>query len=299
MNLLREYVRMILEDSDSEYFGAPFVEFKQRIENGEDPLDVADEILTYVGKGSTRVVYGIPGNNDQVVKIVNTRVASHPDRDDMDIHSFSKLQKQYSNLWESDLEMQQKYPNVFPRTYEASTDGSWILAERVLPLNGDKSRFFEILGLSSQDVQNINADAWQMMIELIKEHIVNENDPSHYSHKYVLEEAVYETFADDSTYVNDIDGSSGILDADTQPISQDDTSSSFKVSDKTDEKPYGYDMINRRIKAILSNPHHRGIIKAMAELGIPAREFTPKNVGISNLGGEHLVILDASLWSEK
>ena len=34
----------------------------------------------------------------------------------------------------------------------------------------------------------------------------------------------------------------------------------------------------------------------MAELGIPPREISPKNLGISQFGKPHLVILDASLW---
>jgi hypothetical protein len=35
----------------------------------------------------------------------------------------------------------------------------------------------------------------------------------------------------------------------------------------------------------------------MAELNIPPREFSPKNLGISKISGK-LVILDASLWEE-
>tara|TARA_Y100000593_G_C4290020_1_gene327735 strand:+ start:425 stop:1279 length:855 start_codon:yes stop_codon:yes gene_type:complete len=284
---------MVLSE-ESDYFGKPFVEFKERTSRGEDPLDVADDILTYVGEGSTRIVYGIPGNNDQVVKIVNTRVADHPDVEGVDIHDFSRAQKYYSNLWEADLEMQQKYPNVFPRTYETSPDGSWILSERVAPLNGDKAKFFELLGLNSQDVQNVNADAWEILIEMIKDYLLNEHDSSHYTHRYVMQEALDDDDLEDeySTYVDD-------LEEPTAPFTPVFADSSPVKDSNIDDKPYGYETINRRIKAILSNPHHKGIIKAMAELGIPAREFTPKNVGISNLGGEHLVILDASLWSEK
>jgi hypothetical protein len=294
MSLLREYIRMVLNEA-SEYFGGAFVEFKERVSKGEDPLDVADDVLTHVGEGSTRIVYGIPGNNDQVVKIVNTRVKPHPDIEGVDEREFSPEQKHYSNIWESDLEMQQKYPNVFPRTYETSPDGSWILSERVEPLNGNKVKFFTMLGLSRQDIWDVNKDAWQLLIELIKDYLLNEHDSSHYSHEYVLQESEDDDWDDeDSTYVDDP------LDAPTQPFQGnfDDVLDRPAVTDPAvkKSKPYGYDTINRRIKAILSNPHHRGILKAMAELRIPAREFTPKNVGISTLGGDHLVILDASLW---
>ena len=37
-------------------------------------------------------------------------------------------------------------------------------------------------------------------------------------------------------------------------------------------------------------------MRAVIDLQIPPRELVAKNMGISKFGGDHLVILDASLW---
>ena len=298
MRLLREYIRAVLNETseykESDYFGDAFVEFKERAARGEDPLDVADDVLTHLGEGSTRIVYGIPGNNDQVVKITNTRVEPHEELEGVDAHKFSQEQKYYSNRWESDLEIQQKYPDVFPRTYETAPDESWILSERAKPLPAGaagKAEFFKILGLSSQDVRNVNKEAWEFTIELIKDYLLNEHNSDHYSHKYVLQESEDDDWDDEySTYVDDP------LDDPTKPFKGIIDRPPVTIPPEEKAKPYGYEAINRRIKAILSNPHHRGIVRAMADLNIPGKEFTPKNVGISGIEGDHLVILDASLW---
>jgi hypothetical protein len=278
MRLLREYVRMVLNET-SGYFGEKFVEFKSRVAAGEDPIYVADDILIPIGRGSTRAVFGIPGNNDQVVKMINTRIPMQDS--DVDIHGFSRKQKIDSNKWESDLKLQQRYPNIFPRTFEVADDHSWILAERVEPI--DKQKFFELLGLAGE-VREINRDQWLFLVELIKEHYKHEFDPDHYSHQYVLSEGEddYSTSTVDSDY----------FELPTMPIGQ------LADIEPLVSRPPGYETLNRRITSILSNPQNRSIFKAMADLDIPSEEFTPKNTGVSEIGGEHLVILDASLWSD-
>ena len=52
------------------------------------------------------------------------------------------------------------------------------------------------------------------------------------------------------------------------------------------------------VKKVLQKPENRQLFLAAAELNIPAREFLPKNMGLSTIGPEHLVLLDASLWEE-
>ena len=48
---------------------------------------------------------------------------------------------------------------------------------------------------------------------------------------------------------------------------------------------------------MLKDKHNRLLMRAVAELKIPPRELSAKNLGISKFGGTpHLVILDASLW---
>ena len=55
---------------------------------------------------------------------------------------------------------------------------------------------------------------------------------------------------------------------------------------------------DKRVKELILNSHNRKILGAMTDLGIPPREFLPKNLGISSLTGK-LLIIDASLWNKK
>ena len=55
------------------YFGNAFIEFKNRVDAGEDALSVADDVLYPLGEGSTRVVFGFPDNQDIVLKVINTK----------------------------------------------------------------------------------------------------------------------------------------------------------------------------------------------------------------------------------
>ena len=70
MKLLFENWRRFLKE-DIGYFGESFVEFKRRTESGEHPLKVANEMLDFVGKGSTRMVFGFPDNKTHLLKIIN------------------------------------------------------------------------------------------------------------------------------------------------------------------------------------------------------------------------------------
>ena len=51
------------------------------------------------------------------------------------------------------------------------------------------------------------------------------------------------------------------------------------------------------VKKIVDNKQNAKILGAMGSLGIPPREFSPKNLGLSRIT-KKLVILDASLWEE-
>ena len=90
---------VISESVAVEFFGKQFVEFKQRTDNDESAKDVADEILTKIGKGSTREVYKFKDNPNIVLKIINWN-------DNIGVDSktgFAKKQMIDSNKWESDL----------------------------------------------------------------------------------------------------------------------------------------------------------------------------------------------------
>ena len=52
---------------------------------------------------------------------------------------------------------------------------------------------------------------------------------------------------------------------------------------------------DQQLKDLISDSHNRQVISAMLDLNIPAREFLPKNLGISEITGK-LLIIDASLW---
>ncbi len=69
-----------------------------------------------------------------------------------------------------------------------------------------------------------------------------------------MQEALDDDYLEDeySTYVDD-------LEEPTAPFVPVFADSSPVKDSNIDDKPYGYETINRRIKAILSNPHHLAI----------------------------------------
>ena len=73
MKLIFENWRRYLTE-DASYFGDSFVQFKERVEAGEHPLKVARETLEYIGKGSTRIVFGFPDNSTQLLKVINVEL---------------------------------------------------------------------------------------------------------------------------------------------------------------------------------------------------------------------------------
>ena len=141
MKLLFESWRRFLKE-DIGYFGESFVEFKRRTDAGEHPLKVAREMLQPIGIGSTRVVFGFPDNKTHLLKIVNVEIIGDEEAYAEDYRNpftgFDKKHKAVSNENEADLKMQQRYPSIFPRSYEYASDFSWILTERVQPINGAK-----------------------------------------------------------------------------------------------------------------------------------------------------------------
>jgi len=132
MKLIFENWKRCLKENLS-YFGKAFVEFKNRVDAGEDALTVADDILYPLGEGSTRVVFGFPDNHDIVLKVINTK---NPDLGDgEDKYGFSMKNKAVSNENEVDFQIHQGYPGLFPKGYERAQDYSWIVTERVDPMD--------------------------------------------------------------------------------------------------------------------------------------------------------------------
>ncbi len=140
-----QIIRLICESVAESYFGKGFVLFKNRVSEGEDALEVAADMLQRLGQGSTRIVFGFTDNPGIVLKIINwnEEAGVNPDT------GFVRDQMIDSNRWESDLKMQQKYANVFPRTFEHADDFSWIIAEKVKPV-ASYEELFQLMGLGDE-----------------------------------------------------------------------------------------------------------------------------------------------------
>lgn len=256
MKLLFENWRRFIKE-DIGYFGKKFVQFKEMVDAGHHPLKVAKLYLEYIGKGSTRMVFGFKDNKTHLLKVINVELIGNEEAYDADFRNpltgFDRKHKTVSNENEADLKMQSRYPNVFPRTYEYAPDYSWILTERVEPIDSQKL-----------------SELFNIPVDLIRERRED--------YKQVIEIALANTkghlgLNEDSTFQMDPDRERKV-DPETLRM----------------QELYGY------ADAILSDKHNRQIFKAMAELGIPPREISPKNLGMSQFGQPHLVILDASLW---
>ena len=257
MKLLLENWRKFIIKEDIGYFGKKFVQFKEMVDAGHHPLKVAKLYLEYIGKGSTRMVFGFKDNKSHLLKVINVELIGNEEAYAADFRNpltgFDRKHKTVSNENEADLIMQQRYPNVFPRTYEYAPDYSWILTERVQPIDSQKlSELFNIPVDLIRERQEDYKQVIQIALAKMKGHLgLNEG----------------------STFQMDPDRERNI-----------------------DPETLRMQELHAHADAILSDKHTRQIFRAMAELGIPPREISPKNLGISQFGKPHLVILDASLW---
>jgi len=267
MKLTKKSLLEIIEKSllleYPEYFGKKFIEFKQRFEAGEPALLVARDILDQIGAGSTRVVFSFSDNPAYVLKVINTEVPMGKDSED--IHGFTRRHKLQSNQWEADLTMQQLYPDIFPRTFEVADDFTWILSERVTPLKSFQELLNAInLGDEVFGAGRIGKIQFQAIIELAIESLKpGENEAK----QMISEIMLMEAFDSDPT---------------------------LKMNPDRGRSP-GMNLFKSRIIKVLSNVHVRKMLRAMGELDIPSREFSAKNLGVSEISGK-LMLLDASLW---
>ena len=266
--LIREY---------SEYFGSEFIRFKNAHADGQHPLTAAYENLIELGSGSTRVVFQFTDNKSQVLKVINSPENSYIDSGGEDERTgFSRKNMIDSNIWESDLKMQMLYPDIFPRTFEVAKDRSWILAERVDPI--DRSTFIRMIGLEGEGIKpgylgNIKLLSLVGLAVLYYQEKKSGGTGPLQSLIGVLNEQ-----GETKTYVM----------TKNKPGGTSTPKAAGSILTKT---------VVRRLKKMLSDPHMRKIYSAMAQLGIPPREFSPKNLGISRIS-KKLMILDASLWEE-
>tara|TARA_B100000900_G_scaffold391772_1_gene386689 strand:+ start:6647 stop:7489 length:843 start_codon:yes stop_codon:yes gene_type:complete len=265
--LIREY---------SEFFGNEFMRFKNAHAEGQHPLTAAYENLIELGSGSTRVVFEFTDNKSQVLKVINSPENSYIDAGGEDERTgFSRKNMIDSNIWESDLKMQMLYPDIFPRTFEVSPDRSWILAERVDPINRDT--FIKMIGLEGEGIKPgyLGNIKMQALIALATMYFKERGNPS------------TKSVVDAVGVIKENETLTHIM-TNNRPGRESTPKAKGSILTKT---------VIRRLRKMLADPHMRKIYSAMAELGIPPREFSPKNLGISRISRK-LMILDASLWEE-
>ena len=274
---IRRLIRKIIKEQvGSEYFGKEFIRFKERVSQGERPIEVAEDMLTRLGAGSTRVVFGFRDNPTVVLKVINwiPEVGVNPRT------GFEEQQMVDSNKWEADLTMQQKFSDIFPKTFEVADDYSWILSEKVKPL----ANFEELknaLGLQGEKFSSVGVVKkiqFQALIELSIEYF---QKPDGGARAMINEHEDEEETADMSNKFL-----AGNTKPETVALPRD------PVTGHTLKKTSA---LERRLRKIVSNRHNNKMFAAMGALEIPPREFSPKNLGISEITGK-LVLLDASLW---
>jgi len=311
-NKIRKIIsKILLEDTESEaYFGKKFVDFKKAISAGEEPLEVAKRLLNEIGRGSTRIVFEFPDNPEIVLKIINTEVAPTTQNfidpegnvmpnvsDEGDFrtrHGFFRKHMRQSNEWEADLVMQQKFPDVFPKTFEIADDFSWILAEKARPVASLEELISE-LGITD-NFSNSNRIKKLEFLRMISDGVRYFKDPDHPLRS--LSESPIPTFL----------GSDGDSNAETMSnvfsttLEDGERNSGSSSDTEIFSGPAAYQRAetneDKRIRELIKDSHNRKILGAMVDLEIPPREFLPKNIGISEITGK-LLIIDASLWNEK
>ena len=285
--LIKILKKSISEALESEYFGKTFVDFKRQVNRGEDPLEVASRIFTKMGEGSTRVAFSSEDMPGFVLKVIKWKEDEGVDPKT----GFERQQMIDSNKWEADLQMQQKYPDVFPRTFEHADDFSWILSEKVNPIKSFQE-LISVMNLGDEKFSNmpfVRNVQFQALIELGIDYFQKLDSPAR---KMVSEikRKIIKSILVESYYLKE-ENEDDILGGDTVPITKDQD-----VKDATADVTRGSPMI-RRLKKILQSRQNNKLLAAMGDLDIPPIEFAPKNLGISEISGK-LVLLDASLWKE-
>jgi len=284
---MKDLKSLIFEEVGSAYFGDSFLEFKKKTEQGEFAFDVLNDMGTkvkYVGEGSTRFVYQFKDNPDIVIKIINWPKGRDPEEKVWS--GFKKSNMIDSNKWESDLKIQQRYADVFPRTFEVARDHTWILSEMVDPIE-DYEALFRIMEIDDSIFPPNKKIFITLFRELVADCIKVFQDPDSSIRKIVFSN---KTISEVSTRIEAFP-TFNFDDA----TSEDDTRKIEKESNQT-FSPF-YRSYLEAIKKIVSNKQNGKILGAMGSLKIPPREFSPKNLGISRIS-KKLVILDASLWEK-
>jgi len=278
--LFENWRKFLNEKKELKYFGGDkLVQFSESVKKGKVPNCVAKKMFKRLGGGSTREVFSL--GEDFVLKVLkedsdeNCNPVGDPKKPD-DLTGFVRKQKVTSNANEADLKMQQKYPNVFPKTYEVAEDYSWIISERVEPI--DRNTLTRKLKLPNPDdfgEDIIGNNKLKLFFQMAIQNVqlgyeINESET------YRFEPAAPE---DDATVimkpevVRDIRGTSA-----------------EELEEKQKEE-----LLNA-VRQVLKDPHIRMIFRAIDELNIPPRELRDDNFGVKD---GKLVILDASIWEER
>ena len=295
--LMKEWRKFLNEDAS--FFGEKFLEYKSLVDNGGDPLWSAYKAkLREIGRGSTRVVFELPDNDDFVLKIINKEEISKtpgedPNQEDVeDRHGFTIQNKRNANMYEADIKIQIDNPSLFPKSTEHAEDYSWILVEKVEQLT--KQEFRAELGLPD----DINVLSILALSEMIIQAWQNKENKTHYSHQYVAEAA--ETFNLDDIDDEETEADSSLDDVTGDLDTPHDPDDTIKMPDSIiQDRKSATETTRENIKSILKNIQAVRILALMAKYNIQATEFKASNLGISKLNGGKIVMLDTSMWDDK
>jgi len=256
MKLLFESWRRFIKE-DISYFGKSFVEFKRRTDAGEHPLKVAREILDPVGKGSTRIVFGFPDNKTHLLKIVNVEIIGDEEAYPPDFRNpLTGFDRKHKTV-SNENEADLKMQSRYPNVFP-----------RTYEYAPDYS------WILTERVEPIGSEKLSELFNIPVDLISTRRE----DYKQVIQIALAKV----KGHLGINEGSTFQLDPDRER--------------NVDPETLRMQELVAHANAILSDKHNRQIFRAMAELGIPPREISPKNLGISQFGKPHLVILDASLW---
>ena len=272
MKLIFENWKRYLAENMS-YFGKSAQNFQELIEQGDDPLTAANKALFKLGEGSTRVVFGFHDNQDIVLKVVNTNF--QPVDGDRDEHGFTEKQKVVSNENEVSWEILQQYRDVFPKAYERADDYSWIMIERVDPM--EHQEMLSYFGLPPLVNKKAYINLVAHVMNVIKGNIGLQESSSIGKDSMPTLAPMY------------------------QPAQEEPSKTSVAQQQRPApvRKPGLYSKENLT-NILLGNPQAMRVLDTAVKLGMPARELKAKNLGTAIRNNrEQVVILDASLWEDK
>ena len=257
--ILKEYIRQVLNEA---VLGTKVEAILRHLRSIDDVKEMTDYLwdnFERAGKGSWRTVFII--DDDFVIKF--------------DPGNFGDAAGAHNQM-EAIPEMQSTLGYMLPKVYDHSDDYSWLLMERVTPIESD-STFLKVLGINSYSFFSLGElrKLVSRLEKLMSEGMDEEEAIVSLIDKYYVPEEYEDDWDDDMS--------------DTEGMDDDEIA-------RKKWRREGFGAAYREAKEVLNNPFIKGMREIYRQYGLGVWDIRAGNVGLTNNGKP--VILDWGIEKE-